>query len=410
MNHLYNIFIKLIDKIVLPLLGIFSDKIKRFKSNRVSLIDTIENEIKVKGNEVWFHAASLGEYEMAVPLIKKIKEKYSSTIILTFFSESGFQVKKRIKEIDYTFYLPLDTTENAKNFITIIKPKIAIFIKLEIWPNFLKELKTRKIKTYLVESTFRDNDKYLSFPLKYLYISKLKMFSKIFTVDSKSKQVLGKAGVKNIMISGSLKVERALTIAKESYNNQIIEKFKGSDFCIVCGSTWKEDEKMIFDYINNFKTNIKWIIAPHDVSKNNIKRIKKNIHSNHLIFSDINKNNIHGNILILNTIGHLKNIYKYADLSYVGGGMGNTGLHNILEACVFEIPVVVGKNYKKFNESIELVKLNGLISVKNQNEFDNEINKLITNQKYRTEKINNMRKYFNRQTIATNSIIKNLSL
>ncbi len=410
MNHLYNIFFKLIDKIVLPLLGIFSDKIKRFKSNRVSLINTIENEIKVKGNEVWFHAASLGEYEIAVPLIKKIKEKYSSTIILTFFSESGFQVKNRIKEIDYTFYLPLDTTENAKNFITIIKPKMAIFIKLEIWPNFLRELKTRKIKTYLVESIFRENDKYLSFPLKYLYISKLKMFSKIFTVDRKSKHLLDKVGVKNIIISGSLKVERALTLAKESYNNQIIEKFKGSDFCIVCGSTWKEDEKMIFDYINNFKTNIKWIIAPHDVSKNNIKRIKKNIHSNHLIYSDINKDNVHGNILILNTIGHLKNIYKYADLSYVGGGMGNTGLHNILEACVFEIPVVVGKNYKKFNESVELVKLNGLISVKNQNEFDNEINKLITNQKYRTEKINNMRKYFNKQTIATNSIIKNLSL
>ena len=410
MNHLYNIFIKLIDKIVLPILEIFSNKIKRFKSNRVSLINTIANEIKVEGDRLWFHAASLGEYEMAVPLIKRIKEKHSFTIILTFFSESGFQVKNRIKEVDYTFYLPLDTKENAKNFIDIIKPKIAIFIRSEIWPNFLKELNTRKIKTYLVESTFTDDDKYLSFPLKYLYINKLKMFSKIFTVDRKSKQVLNKIGLGNVEISGSLKFERAVNLAKESYNNQIIEKFKGNDFCIVCGSTWKEDEKMIFDYIKNFNTNIKWIIAPHDVSKNNIKRIKKNIHSNHLIYSDINKNNVHGNILILNTIGHLKNIYKYADLSYVGGGMGNTGLHNILEACVFKIPVVVGKNYKKFIESIELVKLDGLISVKNQNEFNNEINKLTTNQKYRTYKINNIKKYFNRQTVATNSIIKNLSL
>ena len=236
------------------------------------------------------------------------------------------------------------------------------------------------------------------------------MFSKIFTVDRKSKQVLNKMGLGNVVISGSLKFERAVNLAKESYNNQIIEKFKGNDLCIVCGSTWKEDEKMIFDYIKNFDTNIKWIIAPHDVSKNNIKRIKKNIHSNHLIYSDINKYNVHGNILILNTIGHLKNIYKYADLSYVGGGMGNTGLHNILEACVFKIPVVVGKNYKKFIESIELVKLDGLISVKNQNEFNNEINKLTTNQKYRTYKINNIKKYFNKQTVATNSIIKNLSL
>jgi len=153
-----------------------------------------------------------------------------------------------------------------------------------------------------------------------------------------------------------------------------------------------------------------WIIAPHDISKNNIKRIKRNINSKYSIYSDILDNNVRGNILILDTIGHLKRIYKYSDLSYVGGGMGNKGLHNILEACIFKIPVVIGKNYHKFKESVDLVNLGGVISVKNQDEFDNELNKLINNEEYRLNKINITKKYFKEKKAATNLIIKNLTL
>ena len=392
-------------------MGVFNTKINRFQSNRKLLLDKIKNEVKMKKNTVWIHAASLGEYELAIPLIKKIKEKYSNTIILTFFSESGFKLKSRIKEIDHTFYLPIDTKSNAKRFLEIIKPEIAIFIKSEIWPNFLNEIKKRKIKTYLVESRFIKNDRYLTFPLKFLYKNKLKIFHKIFTIDDDSKLELQKSDINNVLVTGSLKIERVKHLLEEEYSNSIIEKFKGEGFCIVCGSTWEADEKIIFKYIKKSKNKkLKWIIAPHDISKGNIKRIEKNIISKYTKFSNITDDNVHGNILILDTIGHLKNIYKYADLCYIGGGMGNTGLHNILEACVYEIAVVIGKNYKKFKESIDLVELMGVISVKNQFEFDDEFDKLITDEKHRFNIINNSKKYFVGKTGASNTIIKNLTL
>ena len=168
---------------------------------------------------------------------------------------------------------------------------------------------------------------------------------------------------------------------------------------------------MIIKFIEKSKNQkIKWIIAPHDISKNNIKRIKRNINSKYTIYSDILDNNIRGNVLILDTIGHLKRIYKYSDISYVGGGMGNKGLHNILEASIFKIPVVIGKNYHKFKESVDLVNLGGVISVKNQDEFNNELNKLINNEEYRLNKINITKKYFKEKKVATNLIIKNLTL
>jgi len=410
-NHLYNIFIKLIDNLILPFLGLFSDKIKRFQINRISLLEKIKNEIKKQKNIVWFHAASLGEYEIAVPLIKKIKEKYSSTIILTFFSESGFKLKDRIKEINHTFYLPLDTKSNARKFIDILNPEMVFFVKSEIWPNYLNEIKKRNIKTYLVESSFKKNDRYFKNPTRLLFINKLKIFDKIFTIDEESKRVLNKESINNVELTESLKIERVSEIAREKYYNTIIEKFKEDKFCIVCGSTWEKDEKIIFKYIEKSKNdNIKWIIAPHDVSKKNIQRIKRKTKLKYSIYSDISINNVHGNILILDTIGQLKNIYKYSDVSYVGGGMGKTGLHNILEACIFEIPVVIGKNYQKFKESIELVNLGAVISIKNQLEFDSEFDKLIKNEEYRFNKINKTKKYFKGKTGATNRIIKNLTL
>jgi len=207
-NHLYNIFIKLIDKIILPILGLFNTKIKRFRKNRLSLIEKIKNEVSHENNFIWFHVASLGEYEIAVPLIRLIKEKYESKVILTFFSESGFKLKNRIKEIDYTYYLPLDTKSNAKKFLDIINPELVIFVRSEIWPNYLNEIKKRKIKSYLVESRFNEKSRYLKGVQSIFYLKKLKIFDKIFTVDEESKKALNRVKINNAVVSGSLKIER----------------------------------------------------------------------------------------------------------------------------------------------------------------------------------------------------------
>ncbi len=406
-NHLYNIFIILTDKVFIQIFSIFNNRINNFRKNRVSLLDKIKNEVKDNQNNIWFHAASLGEYEIAVPLIRKIKKKYRCKIILTFFSESGFKLESRIKEIDQTFYLPLDTKENAQQFLEIVKPKMTFFIKSELWPNFLIELKKRKIRSYLIECKFEKNNKYLNGILGNLFINKLRIFDKIFTIDKGSEKILKKKKIDNIIVSGSLKIERAKELVKSRYKNKVIEEFVGNDYCIVCGSTWEIDEKIIFDFIKKYKRKkLKWIVAPHNTSENNIKRIIKTLNEKHVLYSKNKIRNAQCNILIIDTIGHLKNIYKYSTISYVGGGMGNTGLHNILEACVHSVPVVIGKNYKKFKESADLVNSKGIISVKNQFEFDYEIEKLIDNIEYRAKKVNIIRKYLESQTSATNTIIK----
>ena len=382
MNHLYNIIIELVDKLLLPIFSLFSKKINRFRINRIDLIEKIRNELIDKNENIWFHASSLGEYEIAVPIIKEIKKKYKCSIILTFFSESGFKLKKRIKEIDNTFYLPLDTKSNSKRFLDILNPKISIFIKSEIWPNYLREIRKRNIKAYLLESRFKKNDWYFKSPFKDFMMKSLKTYTKIFTQDLQSENVLKSSGIKEVINSGSLKIERVLDQLNDNNKNVVIKKYKGNNICIVCGSTWEKDEKLILKYIRESKNNnIKWIIAPHDVSKNNINRIIRKLESEFLIYSKINKNNAHGNILIIDTIGDLKSIYNYSDLSYVGGGMGLTGLHNILEACVYGTPVIIGKNYSGFIEAEDLVELGGVVSVKNYNEFKKAFENLINNKK-----------------------------
>ena len=407
--HLYNIFVKLIDEVFLQIFSIFNNRINNFRKNRISLLNKIKNELKDYRNNVWFHAASLGEYEIAVPLIRKIKKKYNCKIILTFFSESGFKLESRIGEIDKTFYFPIDTKENAQKFLDTVKPKMTFFIKSELWPNFLIELKKRKIRSYLVESKFEKNNKYLNGILGNFFINKLRIFNKIFTIDKESEEILKKKKINNVIVSGSLKIERAKELVKSKYANKVIEEFIGNDYCIVCGSTWEIDEKIIFNFIKKYKKKeLKWVIAPHNTSKNNIKRIINTLNEKHLLYSKNKIRNAQCNVLIIDTIGHLKNIYKYSTISYVGGGMGNTGLHNILEACVHSVPVVIGKKYKKFKESIDLVNSKGIVSVKNQFEFDYEIEKLIDNIEYRTKKVNIIRKYLESQTYATDNIIKYL--
>ena len=409
MNHLYNIIIELVDKLILPIFSLFSKKINRFRINRIDLIEKIKNELIDKNENIWFHAASLGEYEIAVPIIKEIKKKYECNIVLTFFSESGFKLKKRIKEIDNTFYLPLDTKKNTKRFIDLINPKISIFIKSEIWPNYLSEIRRKDIKAYLLETRFKKDDWYFKTPFKDFMMKSLKTYTKIFTQDLQSQKVLKNIGIKEVINSGSLKIERVVDQLSNNNKNEVINKYKGNNICIVCGSTWEKDEKIIIKYIKESKNkNIKWIIAPHNISKTNIDRISTKLDSEFLIYSKINESNIHSNVLILDTIGDLKNIYSYSDLSYVGGGMGYSGLHNILEACVYKTPVIIGKNYSGFIEAEELVELGGVVSVKDYDEFKIEFENLINNKEVIKNKAKIISSYFNSKLGALSIIQKEI--
>jgi len=406
MNLLYGLLIN-ITVLFLQIVAVFNKKIKRFFENRKNIFTKISNQINSKDQHIWIHAASLGEYELAVPLIINLKKKYDYKIILTFFSESGFKLKERINEVDYTFYLPIDTKSNSRNFIQLINPCFSIFIKSEIWPNYIAEIIRNRSKIYLVEGSFKKGDWYFSIFNDFIK-NKLKKFDKIFVQDKNSLDVLEKNNIRNVEVSGSLKFDRVkyqLTL-----NNKVekIDKLLKSKRVVVFGSTWQEDEKLIVKFIEENKfNNLLWIIAPHDISQTNINKVKNSFASPVSIYS---KSNFNNNIIIINTIGDLKKLYSYAEIAYVGGGMGNTGLHNILEACVFEIPVLIGKNYTKFKESIDLVNLGGVISVKNQNEFNNQFKKLIDDKNYRTQISNKTINYFKGKTGATKKILKKITL
>ena len=401
MNILYNILIEFIDKILLPILSIFSKRINRFLKVRENLFQEMDEDINRKKKYIWIHAASLGEYELAIPLIKEIKKTFDNEIILTFFSESGFKLKERRHEISKTYFLPIDSNENAKKLVKVLNPKFAVFIKSEIWPNYINELKKENIKFYLVNYVY---DKFNSRILKGI----LKKYTKIFTQDKNSEEELKKMMVDHALYIGNLKFNRAIMQKKEEYKNKKLINYLGDDKCIVFGSTWEKDEEIIFDYISKESNkNIKYIIAPHEVSERNISRIKTKLNNKvNLLSEDIY--NAHNNVLIVDSIGVLKYLYSFSIISYVGGGFVKKGLHNILEPCVYGNPVIFGKHFEFSNEAKGLIKLKGGFSVQNSKQLKNTINMLLVdaNKLKEIEIINS--KFINDNLVSINSIIKSI--
>ena len=401
MNILYNIFIEFVDKIFLPILSIFSKKISRFIVVRKDLLQEIDKDLDRKKKYIWLHAASLGEYELAIPLIKEIKKTFDNEIILTFFSESGFKLKDRVHQVSKTYFLPLDSKDNVRKLVKVFNPRFAVFIKSEIWPNYINELKKRKIKFYLVNYVY---DKYNS----RIFRGILKKYTKIFTQDKNSERQLKKMKVNNALYIGNLKFNRAIMQKKEKYNNKKLNNYLGDDICIVFGSTWDRDEEIIFDYIKEeINKNVKYIIAPHEVSVKNISRIKSKLSNKVNLLSD-KIYNVQNNVLLVDSVGVLKYLYSFSNISYVGGGFKKKGLHNILEPCVYGNPVIFGENFKFSNEAKGLVKLKGGFSVKNSKQLKNIINGLLLNaSKLKEIEIINS-KFIDDNLASINSIIKSM--
>jgi len=401
MNILYNIFIEFVDKIFLPILSIFSKKISRFVELRKDLLQEIDKDLDRKKKYIWLHAASLGEYELAIPLIKEIKKTFDNDIILTFFSESGFELNDRIAQVSKTYFLPIDSNDNAKKLVKLFNPRFAIFIKSEIWPNYINELKKGNIKFYLVNYVY---EKYNSRIFRRI----LKKYTKIFTQDINSERQLKKMSVNNALYIGNLKFNRAIIQKKEKYNNKKLTNYLGDDICIVFGSTWEKDEEIIFDYIKQeIDKNVKYIIAPHEVSKKNINRIRSKLFNKVNLLSE-NKYNVQNNILLVDSVGVLKYLYSFSDISYVGGGFKKKGLHNILEPCVYGKPVIFGVNFKFSNEAKGLVNLKGGFSIQNSKQLKNIVNELLlnTNKLKEIEIINS--KFINENIASINGIIKSM--
>ena len=378
MGLVYNFSIAFFE-LLLSFFSLFSVRIKKFLKPRSESFSVLNEKTKHSENYIWIHVASLGEYEQAIPVIQEIKKSFTGhKTVLSFFSNSGFDIIKEKSICDLTILLPLDTTKNAKNFIDKINPKMVFFVKYEFWPNYLNYLNKKNIPTYLVNGVFRNSHWFFKDYGKW-FKKRLLAFKHFFVIDEKSEHILKKNGFKNSTLIGDSKFERVMNSQKRNNKIEIIEKFKGSRLCVVAGSTWKEDEKLFINYINSLESNnICFIIVPHQIHLKSIEYIKNSIKTKVTIMSqhqDII--NDKSKVMIVDSVGLLTKIYSYADIAYVGGGMGKTGLHNTLEPAVFKIPVIIGNNFDKFNEVKKLVELGGITSICNQQEFDEKINELI---------------------------------
>ncbi|MFC4739123.1 3-deoxy-D-manno-octulosonic acid transferase [Flavobacterium ponti] len=393
MYFIYN-FITFLASQVVKILALFSPKMKLFVDGRKTVFSTLQSKINANDKTIWFHAASLGEYEQGLPVIEKIKEKFPfHKIVVTFFSPSGYEVRKNNTVADVTVYLPLDTKSNTKQFLDLVHPELVLFIKYEYWPNYLKELKKRNIKTYLISGILRENQAFFKWYGGF-YRNALKTFDYFFVQNENSKKLLQSIGFNNVKISGDTRFDRVVSILERDNSLDFIEEFKDNKTTIVIGSSWPKDEELLVKYINNSSENVKFIIAPHNIKQEQILELKNSIKKKTILFSEKDemlKRVQHDkladfNVFIIDTIGILTKIYSYADIAYVGGGFGNPGIHNILEPATFGIPMVIGPNYSHFAEATALVNMDGCISIQNQIQLDETFNLLLQNEDERFEK------------------------
>jgi 3-deoxy-D-manno-octulosonic-acid transferase len=386
MFAIYN-FITLLASQLLQLIALFNPKMKLFVEGRKSVFSTLQSKINSNDKTIWFHAASLGEYEQGLPVIEKIKEKFPShKIVVTFFSPSGYEVRKNNTVADVTVYLPLDTKSNGKQFLDLVHPELVFFIKYEYWPNYLNELKKRRIKTYLISGILRENQAFFKWYGGF-YRKALKTFDYFFVQNESSKKLLQSIGFTNVKVSGDTRFDRVVSILERDNSLEFIEDFKDKKTTIVIGSSWPKDESLLVEYINKSSESVKFVIAPHNIKQDQIQELKNSIKKKTILFSEKeNRNLLEFNVLIVDTIGILTKIYAYADIAYVGGGFGNTGIHNILEPATFGIPIVIGSNYSNFAEAIALVNMEGCISIQNQTKLNEALNLLLQNEDERFEK------------------------
>jgi 3-deoxy-D-manno-octulosonic-acid transferase len=408
MLFFYNIVMQ-ITGLLLKSIALFSSKIKLFVDGRKNVFAVLEQKIKATDRTIWFHAASLGEYEQGLPVIEKMKIEYPShKIVITFFSPSGYEVRKNNVVADATVYLPLDTKRNAREFLKIVQPEMVFFIKYEYWLNYLNELKAQNTPTYLISGIFRKNQMFFKWYGGF-YRKALDSFSYFFVQNEASKKLLIELGKSNVAVSGDTRFDRVAAILEKDNSLDYISQFKDNTLTIVVGSSWPKDENLLLDFINNNEFNVKFIIAPHNIKDNQIEVLKNGITKKTVLFSEMEgKNFADFDVFIIDSIGILTKIYSYADIAYVGGGFGNPGVHNLLEPATFGVPIVIGPNYSHFAEATALVNMGGCLSISTKKELNGIFKDLILNHALRSEKGHICSTFVLMNKGATNIIMKTL--
>lgn len=407
MNIIYNIGIYLY-RLAVKLASVRNHKAKLMIEGHKTLFADLKEKVASDGGYIWIHSSSLGEFEQGRPIIEKIKESNPQTkILLTFFSPSGYTVRKDYPLVDVVSYLPFDLPGNVNRFLDMVKPQMAIFIKYEFWGNYLSELNKRDIPTYIVSAIFRRNQIFFK-PYGGMFRKMLRSFEHLFVQDKASEELLKSIGVNSVTVAGDTRFDRVAEIASQAKELPLFEKFSKDSYVMVVGSSWQADEDVYVDYFNAHPE-LKLIIAPHEINDSHIQHIMSKIKRPILFYSQSEgKNPADYDCLVVDCFGLLSSIYRYGDIAYIGGGFG-AGIHNVPEAAVYGIPVVFGPNFKKFKEARNLIEQGGSFTISSKEEFEN-VMKRLSDKTFRQEAGKIAGEYINCNTGATTCILNRLSL
>ncbi|RDC54874.1 3-deoxy-D-manno-octulosonic acid transferase [Pedobacter chinensis] len=381
----------------------FNTKAKLFINGRKNLFKHIKERVDATKKHVWFHFASLGEFEQGRPVLEKLKALHpSKKIVVTFFSPSGYEIRKNYPLAD-VFYLPIDTADHAKRFLDLINPEMAIFTKYEFWHFYFKELKDRGIPLYVISGIFRQNQAFFKWYGNF-YRNILKSVTYFFVQNEESKMLLNSIGLNNVTINGDTRFDRVYENAQLPRQLAEIEKFIGNSSTLICGSTWPEDEKLL-SFLPEKYPEWKFIIAPHEIGSSHIQDIER-LFPGAIKFSDLHSpfSGSESKVLIINNIGMLSSLYQYGKVAYIGGGFG-AGIHNTLEAVAFGLPVIFGPKYDKFQEAKDLIAIGAAKSIISADELIGAFEHFKTNKKASTE----AKKYVLSKKGATEMILKKIN-
>lgn len=406
MRTLYHVVIHIV-QFLLKIVGWFHPKIKLFNSGRRATFEKLA-VLKETDRVIWFHAASLGEFEQGRPILEQLKKDHPKhKIVVTFFSPSGYEIRKNYPLADVVCYLPFDTGRNVRKFVSQVHPDMAIIIKYEFWPNLLHELQRQQIKTILVSGIFRKEQPFFRWYGRWMQ-SSLQAFDHFFVQNETSKELLNSIGYTNVTISGDTRFDRVYEILQQDHYLEYIEAFTNNAYTVVAGSTWEEDEALLVPYINKYASPTqKFIIAPHKIDETHIAKLTTGITQKTVLFSERSDKDLSAyNVFIADTIGVLTKIYAYADIAYVGGGLA-TGLHNILEPATYGIPVIFGGHkYHKFQEAKDVIALQGGKTITTAKELNELLSALEKDKDLRTQMGTINKNYIQKHIGATSLIIE----
>ena len=400
---------------IIALIAPFHRKARKMRMGQWETNSIWREKIDRNAKYIWFHAASLGEFEQGRPLIEKIKASYPEyKVLLTFFSPSGYEVRKNYQGADVICYLPFDTPFRVKKFLNLANPAIAVFIKYEFWGNYLSELKKRGIPTYIISAIFRPDQLFFQWFGK-PYRNMLHCFTHLFVQDERSKQLLAEYGVHPVTVTGDTRFDRVLDIYKQARDIEMVERFvtpkegEQAPKVLVAGSSWPLDEEILLPYFHQHPE-MKLIIAPHEIHREHLEAIESSLKRPFVRLSEAKAEDVADkDCLIIDCFGLLSSIYRYGQIAYIGGGFG-VGIHNTLEAAVYGIPVLFGPKYHKFKEACDLIKVGGGFSVASKEEFVAKMDELLTYAELLKASGDSAGQFVKGNAGATDSILKEIAL